>query len=1121
MQGRTQSRATAPFATRKAVRWLAAFVASLALVAGSLLAAGPADAAAADQQCSYANPGSGTYAQTLCWLDMTNYSQAEATSAGGQQMQVALPGGYVLRYTITASGRAVIPSAFPTYAYSFLGRSVPGYPAGEYLGVAGLPALYEVDPPGNSAELTMNDISVVDANGNPVTAYSIVGADAEETDTLESLTFTSDKPMRQIAPIGNACTSAFTGVGTTSVHCASNDAEVRTGGPMLAADNPTFLRQTISSARRQGVAFGILLSKVVLNKVVASRVDPDDSFGLSVSTADGTTLGTGSTGTASTGTTGQVETIGAASTSPFILAETSSNSVIAGYNQSWACTRNGAADASLPSGAAGTSAPVVLGIGDLVDCTITNTARTGSLSLQKVAGPVTDVNLNGIRDAGDTISYTFHVVNTGQLTIDNLAVSDPQIGAVTCPVMILGPGDSTTCTANNLYTFTAADASSGAFTNTATAIGNPLGSTTTTITSNTSGTTTTLTNPAPALTLDKTVTPTTAHTAGNTVRYDYTVTNTGNVSVTGMSIAETAFSGVGAAPAPSCPVTSLAPGTSTTCTASYMLTQADIDRGTVINTAHATADYAGTTVDSPNSTATVTSPATPAVSLVKSASPNDAADFAVGENITYSFAATNTGNVTLTNLGITEQTFTGSGGALNPVCPAAAPIPPGGQVLCTATYTVTQADVDRGEITNTATAHGTPPTGPAVDSPPSSVDNPVDASPALEIVKTADKSIVGFAGDTVTYEFRVTNTGNVTLNNVTVNEESFSGTNTPPTVTCPAPAPLVPGAEILCTASYTLNQTDADSSQLTNTATATGTPPPSAGGPITSTPSTVTIPVSASPSLSVAKTANPLQASGSGDTITYSYLVTNTGNVTIANIGIDETDFTGTGTPPQVSCPAGAASLAPAASCHLHRHLCHHPGRRRRRRNSEHRDGNRCPTRRRNRDLRPVDEQSTDHPLPGPHAREDRIRLQRHGRGADSDLHVPRHEHRKRHPLPRTARGDPVHRTGNNRVPDLPTGRRRAGARRQPDLHGNLHRHPGRHGCRNDREHRNGHRADTRRCDANQPSVAHRHHRATVPVADGREIGNPAFNHSGRPARRLRIPDHQHRKRDPDRRHRN
>ncbi len=43
---------------------------------------------------------------------------------------------------------------------------------------------------------------------------------------------------------------------------------------------------------------------------------------------------------------------------------------------------------------------------------------------------------------------------------------------------------------------------------------------------------------------------------------------------------------------------------------------------------------------------------------------------------------------------------------------------PQASTTCTGTYTVTQADIDAGSITNTATASGTPPTGPPVTSAP-------------------------------------------------------------------------------------------------------------------------------------------------------------------------------------------------------------------------------------------------------------------------------------------------------------------------------------------------------------------------------------------------------------------
>ncbi|MGG1909563.1 hypothetical protein AB1285_21630, partial [Microbacterium sp. NRRL B-14842] len=81
-------------------------------------------------------------------------------------------------------------------------------------------------------------------------------------------------------------------------------------------------------------------------------------------------------------------------------------------------------------------------------------------------------------------------------------------------------------------------------------------------------------------------------------------------------------------------------------------------------------------------------------------------------------------------------------------------------------------------------------------------------------------------GQEVTYSFVVTNSGNVTLTDVVVNEGAFSGTGTLSAIDCPAgTASMAPGAQLVCTASYVLTQADIDAGQVTNSATATGVPP--------------------------------------------------------------------------------------------------------------------------------------------------------------------------------------------------------------------------------------------------------------------------------------------------------
>ena len=567
-------------------------------------------------------------------------------------------------------------------------------------------------------------------------------------------------------------------------------------------------------------------------------------------------------------------------------------------------TNTATATGTPPSGLPVTSGP---------STAIVTATPAPALKLDKSASPTTA----GV--VGDPIAYSFVLTNTGNTTLTSVTVDEGAfsgtgtLSAVTCPAgaASLAPNASVTCTAS--YTLTQADVDAGTVTNTATATGTP--PTGQNVTTQPSTATVTI-PPASSVSLVKSATPTTAGAVGDPIAYSFVVTNTGNTTLADVTVNEGAFSGTGTLSAVTCPAgaASLAPNASVTCTASYTLTQADVDAGKVTNTATATGTPpSGPPPVSPPSTMTVTIPAAPGITLTKSATPTTAGK--VGDQIAYSFLVTNTGNTTLTKVTVDESSFTGTG-ALSPLScpPAAASLAPGASVTCTASYTLTQADVDAGKVTNTATATATPPSGPPPVSPPSTVVVTIPPASALTLVKSASPSDQAHftVGQLITYSFVVTNTGNTTLKDVTVTEGAFSGSGTLSPASCPAgAASLAPGAQVTCTATYTVTQADVDAGSITNDATATGTPP--TGPTPVSPPSTVTIPAPQDPALTVVKSATPTTITAAGQTVTYSFVVTNTGNVTLTDAGVAETAFSGTGTTPVATCPAGAASLVPGA----------------------------------------------------------------------------------------------------------------------------------------------------------------------------------------------------------------
>ena len=136
----------------------------------------------------------------------------------------------------------------------------------------------------------------------------------------------------------------------------------------------------------------------------------------------------------------------------------------------------------------------------------------------------------------------------------------------------------------------------------------------------------------------------------------------------------------------------------------------------------------------------------------------------LGETIAYSFLVSNGGNVTLTNVSVTDP--------LVPVitCPSGNPIPSlavGASETCSGSYSVTQADIDAGSRANVATADSAE-TDPVIDDETVALPQ----NPAIRIVKTANPTFIFEDGGTITYSYSVTNAGNVTLTNVTVIDDN-------------------------------------------------------------------------------------------------------------------------------------------------------------------------------------------------------------------------------------------------------------------------------------------------------------------------------------------------------------
>lgn len=141
--------------------------------------------------CSYADAGSGAYAQTRCWLNFEGFSHTSGTT--NYPVSIPLPGGYTFTANLRATGGGALSAGFPTWSGSFLGNR------GFYTGVQGEPALYR-QANNTTTTLRLENIAVTNAAGQRVSGYGLVVADAESTDSGESITWTTDAGGFQLLP---------------------------------------------------------------------------------------------------------------------------------------------------------------------------------------------------------------------------------------------------------------------------------------------------------------------------------------------------------------------------------------------------------------------------------------------------------------------------------------------------------------------------------------------------------------------------------------------------------------------------------------------------------------------------------------------------------------------------------------------------------------------------------------------------------------------------------------------------------------------------------------------------------------------------------------------------------
>ena len=495
----------------------------------------------------------------------------------------------------------------------------------------------------------------------------------------------------------------------------------------------------------------------------------------------------------------------------------------------------------------------------------------------------------------ETISYDIVVKNTGNQTVNNIKVTDPNgvlagadaDGSVT--IASLEPGAEKTVKAT--HKVTEADLRDGSVTNAATAEGTDPSGTDVPAT----GETTDTTEASNAhITVAKSVTnagtgDNGAFKLGETINFKVTVTNDGNQTVTDVKTSDL-LDGAQLAEGSTDELGTLEPGASKDVNYTYTVTEADLRAGKVANTATATgSSESGDPTVTPGTKDAETEKSAPQLTVAKK-STDTKGSYALGEVINYQITVTNTGNQTVSNVKVSDPNGVLEDAAADGTVTIDS-LEPGATATVNATHEVTEADLLAGKVVNTATAAGTDPEGKDV---PANGET-TDQTDAVNAVLSVNKSVTstpadGIAyqvGETISYSIVVKNEGNVTVRSITVADASADSAL--PTTTFD----LAPGQTAEFTATHTVTEAEVrnGSGEFINTATASGTA--ADGNKVEAEGSAKAAIKGADSKLTVKKEAAEQKVYANGEKIEYTITVTNTGNQTISNIQVTDDNADG------------------------------------------------------------------------------------------------------------------------------------------------------------------------------------------------------------------------------------